>query len=64
MKGADRGVSDYVDNRLKMFEERTGAVFCCLNSLDLMSVEERYKVVTWLKERIGLSEYFINIEKE
>ena len=64
MKGADRGVSDYVDNKLKLFDERSGAVFCCLNSLDLMSVEERYKVVTWLKERIGLNEYFINIEKE
>ena len=64
LKGADWGIPDYVDNKLKMFDERSGAVFCCLNSLDLMSAEDRYKVVTWLKERIGLNEYFVNIDKE
>lgn len=57
LKGRE-GDNDYVNAKLDLFEQKQGGIFCCVNSLDLMPREGRIKVVNWLRDRIGLKEYF------
>lgn len=61
LKGIPIGSKAYVDKRLQLFEERKDALFCCLNSLDLLPPDDRLRVVDWLKDKIGLENYFIDI---
>ena len=63
LKGISVGSQEYVDSRLKLFNERRGAIFCCLNSLDLLPHEDRVRVVDWIKNRIGLKHYFTNMNQ-
>ncbi len=51
MKPKDR--KDYVVRKLRSFRAAPKARFCCINSLDLASEEDRARVLEWLSERIG-----------
>ncbi len=44
----------YVEAKLKAFRNAPAARFCCINSLDAASEEDRRLVLEWLSERIGL----------
>lgn len=51
----------YISDKLKLFDEKKGGIFCCVNSLDLVSREDRIKVIDWLRNRIGLKNYFTTL---
>lgn len=51
----------YITNKINLFNESTKGMFCCVNSLDLVSREDKKKVIDWLMGRIGLNEYFTDM---
>lgn len=56
-----KGDDVYIKNRLELFDNVEGGMFCCLNSLDLVSREDRRRVIDWLKAKIELKPYFVEI---
>lgn len=45
---------DYVRNKLERFDRNHRALFCCFNSLDQASIEDRKLVMEWISRRISL----------
>lgn len=54
------GNAVYITNRLNYFDSIGGGMFCCVNSLDLVSLDDRKKVIDWIKNKIDIKPYFID----
>ncbi len=43
----------YIDKKLKMFDRRPDAVFCCINTLCLADRQDQEKVLAWVRNKLG-----------
>ncbi len=42
----------YIDRKLRMFDSRPDAAFCCINTLSLAEKHEQKKVLAWVRNRL------------
>ncbi len=45
---------NYIDYKLKRFDRRPDAVFCCINTLCLADKADQEKVLSWINKRLSL----------
>lgn len=50
-----KGKAGYVEKKMKRLSQMTHCKFCCFNSLDKATPEERELIVSWIEERLGIS---------
>ncbi len=44
---------NYIDNKLKQFDQKTDAIFCCVNALCLADKADQEKVLSWINDRLA-----------
>jgi hypothetical protein len=49
-----KGRRGYVEKKMERLQQMKGCKFCCFNSLDKATIEERAQIIGWINERIGL----------
>lgn len=49
-----KGKNGYIQRKLEILSQMAACKFCCFNSLDKATPEERKLIVTWIEKRIGL----------
>ena len=47
---------NYTSRKLKSFEDKQDCRFCCFNSLDQATSEDREMIISWIRSHLGITE--------